>query len=184
MRQQVMFNIKDDGGRDQRGRFATVIDTKLRFERLYVPVTESGCWLWIGALNESGYGVFRVTSEWLSVHPGVHTRSNKSRHVMVQAHRASYALVRGILKTDYVLDHLCRVRCCVNPYHVEQVTSKENTLRGFSNSAIAMRRDSCVHGHRYDARNLYLYKGQRMCLECRREAVRRMRMRRNKNGRS
>lgn len=160
------------------GKFRISSSVEERFNNLFIPVTESGCWIWLGALNEGGYGVFRVSNEWLLDYPGVNTTLNKSRHVQVQAHRVSYALIFGKISPDLTLDHLCRVRCCVNPYHVEEVTARENTLRGFSSSAIAMRRNCCVRGHPYDSANLYFYRGQRMCRECMRGAVRKMRARR------
>jgi hypothetical protein len=38
-------------------------------------------------------------------------------------------LIFGPIPDGLQLDHLCRVRCCVNPNHLEPVTAKENTLR-------------------------------------------------------
>lgn len=77
-----------------------------------MPVPESGCWIWTGELNRNGYGrVWRL-----------------GRRVM--AHRAMYELLVGPIPEGLVLDHLCRVRCCVNPKHLEPVTVRENTIRG------------------------------------------------------
>jgi len=48
----------------------------------------------------------------------------------MRAHRVSYALLKGPLVDGLDLDHLCRVRPCVNPDHLEQVTHLVNMLRG------------------------------------------------------
>ncbi len=73
---------------------------------------ESDCWLWAGPLVASGYGRFQLNDQsWM-------------------AHRVAYTLLVGPIPVGLVLDHLCRNRRCVNPKHLEPVTSKENTLRG------------------------------------------------------
>jgi hypothetical protein len=69
-----------------------------------------GCWLWTGTLR-SGYGRFRADGR------------------LVQAHRYSYERAVGPIPADRQLDHLCRVRRCVNPDHLEPVTPSENVLR-------------------------------------------------------
>lgn len=47
-----------------------------------------------------------------------------------QLHRILYEMVRGAIPVGHLLDHLCRNRECVNPWHMEVVTPQENTLRG------------------------------------------------------
>lgn len=91
------------------------------------------CWLWTGALNRGGYGLVSFDS--------------KRR----MAHRVAYELVKGPIPKGLVLDHLCRVRNCVNPDHLEPVTNRENVLRGIGLSAIAARRNQCEKGHAYVA---------------------------------
>jgi hypothetical protein len=83
-----------------------------RFDKQYIPVTESGCWLWIGALDKEGYGVFGINGK------------------QKRAHRVSYEAHIGKIPDGLCLDHKCRVRCCVNPSHLEAVTNKENIRRG------------------------------------------------------
>ena len=39
-----------------------------RFEKKYIPVTESGCWLWLGAIHSGGYGVFRFVGKAVYAH--------------------------------------------------------------------------------------------------------------------
>ena len=72
----------------------------------------SGCWHWLGWESGNGYG--KVS--W------------QGRDSM--AHRVVYEIAIGAIPEGYLLDHLCRIRCCCNPDHLEPVTPLENTLRG------------------------------------------------------
>lgn len=74
----------------------------------------SGCWLWTGQLNNTGYGLF-----WYQT-------GKRGAHVVL------WELLRGLVPDGLELDHLCRVRRCVNPDHLEPVTHSENLLRGFA----------------------------------------------------
>ena len=116
-----------------------------------------GCWLWTKAVRPDGYGVFGAA-------PGR----------IVYAHRFSYELHRGPIPAGMVLDHLCRVRSCVNPAHLEAVTDRVNILRGVGMTAINARRTHCPQGHpldgvtrRYTGRQTH----QRYCRRCNRESV-------------
>jgi len=80
------------------------------------PGAAGECWLWIGAITKNGYGNFWLTD----------VKSN------VFAHRWAYERLRGPIPTGLVIDHLCRVRHCVNPEHMEPVTIRVNSLRGMS----------------------------------------------------
>jgi hypothetical protein len=83
-----------------------------RFTENYIPVTESGCWLWVGALTSQGYGQMRGMN-----------------HRVTRAHRVAYELFKGPIPEGLYIDHLCRVRCCVNPDHLEAVTQFVNMAR-------------------------------------------------------
>ena len=85
------------------------------------------CWLWTAHTNTKGYGMFHIDSK-------------QSETV---SHRFSYELLKGKIPDGMVLDHLCRVRSCVNPDHLEIVTWKENALRGYGPSAINARKQNC-----------------------------------------
>jgi len=82
------------------------------FERFDAKVQRTAtCWLWIGATNQKGYGTF-----W-------------SGDVRTGAHRWSYEYHVGPIPVGLEIDHLCRVRHCVNPAHLEAVTHAENLRR-------------------------------------------------------
>ena len=87
---------------------------------------DQGCWLWTGALSPHGYG-----------------KLGKLQFDTRTAHVAVYILLKGEYDRSLDLDHLCRVRRCVNPDHLEPVTRTENLLRGMQSGA----RDVCDHGH-------------------------------------
>lgn len=101
-----------------------------RFWR-HVVAADSGCWLWTGATT-TGYGSF-----------------NEGGHHSVLAHLWSYEQFIGPMPEGKQADHLCRTPPCVNPTHLEAVTSRENTLRGNHPSAITHRTGRCKRGHSF-----------------------------------
>jgi len=76
---------------------------------------KTGCWNWNLALSESGYAM---------------CSSERAKYGTIRAHRQNYIEKYGKIPDGLQLDHLCRNRRCVNPDHLEPVTSKENTHRG------------------------------------------------------
>jgi hypothetical protein len=121
----------------------------LRFMEHVAIDSETGCWLWTASLTGPGYGQFKV-----------HGR-------LVLAHRFAYELVHGPIPADRELDHLCRVRRCVNPTHLEPVTTRENLLRGQSFAAINARKTHCPAGHPYAGANVWREStGARKCRTC------------------
>jgi hypothetical protein len=119
-----------------------------------------GCWLWTGALSNTGYG--RLARG---------TRPNQRRW---SAHRYLYELLVGPVPDGLDLDHLCRVRHCVNPAHLEPVTRQENLLRGNTVNARRAAQTCCVNGHEFTPENTYRQPdGTRTCRACRREGMRR-----------
>lgn len=84
--------------------------------------------------------------------------------LQIRAHRFSYNLLVGHIPDGLVIDHLCRVRCCVNPDHLEPVTSIENTHRGEHPNYIKTR---CKRGHSFVGENFYIdRRGYRVCRLC------------------
>jgi hypothetical protein len=141
-----------------------------RFLRQIAPtqlVPELGpCWLWTGAISK-GYGRFGITIAFKS-------------YRMLQAHRWAYEYWIGLIPAGLELDHLCRVRACVNPNHLEPVTTRINLLRGRGISARNAAKTHCPEGHSYIPINTFLQRGRkeslgRVCLTCRRERDRRRR---------
>jgi hypothetical protein len=83
------------------------------------------------------------------------------------AHRFAYELIVGPIPDGLHLDHLCLIRHCVNPNHLEPVTQAENNLRAWA--VRIPKKTHCPHGHEYAGANLYVHPrtGQRSCRICR-----------------
>lgn len=113
------------------------------------------CWLWTGGKDRYGYGKIL----------GPHRGEAKGAHK--RAHRAAYEMLIGPIPDGLTLDHLCRVRHCVNPSHLEPVTRRENVLRGQSPFARHARVTHCPAGHAYDEANTaHRRRGGRKCRAC------------------
>lgn len=108
------------------------------------------CWQWTGA-QQNGYGRFAIVA-----------------NTAVLAHRLAYELEIGDIPDGFVIDHLCRNRGCVNPWHMEAVTHRENTIRGTSPPAVNSRKTRCGQEHDLSGANLYVdpKTGSRHCRTC------------------
>ena len=85
------------------------------------------------------------------------------------AHRFAWELLHGSVPEGLVLDHLCRNRACVNPYHLEPVAQRENLLRGDTLQAVNAAKRTCPQGHVYAGGNLRVTPtGRRVCRTCHR----------------
>jgi hypothetical protein len=132
-----------------------------RFWDKVIPEPNSGCWLWDANQTRGGYGLFRMGE------------------LMRYAHVLAFEAARGPRPDGMDLDHLCRVRCCVNPDHLEPVTRRENCLRGLTGHAAGARnraKTHCPKGHPYS--DGYVRKnGSRQCKDCTVEYTRQRRRR-------
>jgi hypothetical protein len=133
------------------------------------PIPFSGCWAWDGTLAHDGYG--RLPSG--------------QRGVSFPAHRVAYEYAKGPISDGLQIDHLCRVKCCINPDHLEAVTPSMNVRRGLVpvTASIHMKAvkakqranpaPCCKRGHAFDAENTYVdTKGIRHCRTCKRTTFR------------
>ena len=108
-------------------------DTTL--QRFWAKVNKTdSCWLWT-AKTTFGYGYFQI---------------NYKYH---RAHRVAYQILVGEIPEGLVLDHLCRVRNCVNPEHLEPVTRHENNRRGIHPPL----KTHCKYGHEFTPENTRTY---------------------------
>ena len=131
--------------------------------RFWMRVTREYHWLWTGGTATNGYGRADVDGR------------NQA------AHRVAYEWLVGPIPTGLELDHLCGVRNCVNPAHLEPVTHKENIARGDTITSRASAKTHCPRGHELAGQNLVpssLRKGRRDCLTCSRQRARDYRNRR------
>jgi hypothetical protein len=118
------------------------------------------CWLWLGTLCSTGYGQF-----WFPPRKPL-------------AHRLAYELTFGPIPDGLTLDHLCYVRNCVNPAHLEPVPLEVNYRRAVEKGRLAnggdhnRQKTHCAQGHPFDEANTYLRPGGgRGCRACNRAAA-------------
>ena len=129
----------------------TLTRAETRFWKRVMPEPNSGCWLWLGSARGNGYG------------GGLANGKN------YRAHRFAYERCVGLIPNGLTLDHLCRNRICVNPKHLEPVTSRENNLRGIGWAGVNAKKTHCLRGHEYTAQNtMWRKNGCRYCRTCRR----------------
>lgn len=121
-------------------------EIRTRLER-HISRDESGCWIWTGAVQSSGYSCIGIEGR------------------VLLAHRVSYEAHRGPISEGLTIDHLCRVKRCVNPDHMEPVTARENNARRLAAQT------HCSRGHELAGDNLLNTSrpGRRVCRECNRE---------------
>jgi hypothetical protein len=130
-----------------------------RFLGHFIPEPNTGCWLWTSGVDRDGYAKFF-----------------EGRGLEQYGHRYAYKQFVGPIPEGLILDHLCRVRHCVNPTHLEPVTNRENIMRGRRPLG---ERTHCPRGHPFNDKNTYFPShGGRKCRACHAEHERRRRVER------
>jgi hypothetical protein len=138
--------------RGKNGRFLAQDPTERFWSKVQLEDTifpENGCMLWTAA-RINGYGKFALA----------HAKT-------VSAHCWNYEQRYGPIPDGLQLDHLCRVRHCVNPDHLEPVTAILNINRGNTGLRNSLK-THCPQGHLYDLENTGIIKstGSRYCRIC------------------
>lgn len=135
------------------------------FERWAAKVRrlEGGCWRWAACIRDDGYGSFTVV--------GGHGPNT----IRLVAHKYAFEVFRFPVPEGLELDHLCRNRWCVNPFHLQPVTQLTNLMRGESFCANNARKTHCMHGHEFTPENTLIveYPNRAPCRRCRKCHARR-----------
>lgn len=156
-------------GRDRAGRWHSWLSKPA--ENQYEVWWETGCWVWTGGRNSDGYG-----------HVWVYDLGRT-----VDVHRWHYEQYVGPIPDGLEIDHLCCVKACCNPAHLEAVTRSENLRRRYAlrnaprqvtppvGGWLSVRnanreKTHCKRGHEFTEANTYRHPTThaRVCRECRR----------------
>jgi hypothetical protein len=110
------------------------------------------CIVWTGTLNRpGGYGVLAV----------------QNRNTTMGAHRYAWERVHGPIPKGMQIDHICKVKFCVNVNHLRLATPQENSLRDLSPHLLRnLAKTHCPKGHEYNAENTRIYRNWRYCRAC------------------
>lgn len=97
---------------------------------------QTGCWVWGGTYNPGGYGV-------------MHSAFGPTQ----LAHRILFGYKYRVILDNWVLDHVCEHKYCVNPEHLDIVSLSENTKRTWKRADPARRKrmSKFYFGSRQDA---------------------------------
>ena len=142
----------------QEGETVMNVASLATIEANSIPEPNSGCWIWLSTLDGDGYAKMKF--------------GGKNRRVARVAYQCTY----GDIPAELVIDHLCRVRPCVNPAHLDLVTNRENTMRGETLAALNAAKTQCPQGHEYSwcGKRRYCKTCNRISMRQRRAKLRRL----------
>lgn len=125
----------------------TPVSSVYRFLQKIEINEETGCWLWVGSVrNSGGYGNF-----WADGHH-------------ITAHRFSYEFFVESIPKGMQVCHTCDMRRCVNPDHLWLGTNKENNQDMLNKGRhVSQNKTHCKRGHVFTVDS----QGKRQCNLCR-----------------
>lgn len=114
----------------------------------------TGCWIWMGYVNNQGYGKFSNDGKEMQAHNYIWEVYNKKE-----------------INPDLVRHHKCENILCVNFEHIKEITPKEHTatMKNFMKN-----KTHCKNGHKFTEDNTILWtdiktnRTNRRCKECHR----------------
>jgi len=112
------------------------------------------CWIWVSHKSTGGYGTFYV---WK-------TAENKGGSKL--AHRWAFENWVSPIPKGLEIDHICKIRNCVNPKHLRIVSHLENMHASNTLASLNSNKTHCPNGHKYEAPNILWDKNSRKCKIC------------------
>ena len=93
------------------------------------PEPFSGCWLWDGSINQSGYGLIQFRGKTRTVH------------------RVAYETFIGEIPDGLNVLHECDTRMCINPKHLFLGTYQDNSDDMMRKGRLNYRKGESANGH-------------------------------------
>ena len=90
-----------------------------RIDSKYVTEPNTGCWLWVGSINQNGYAMIAACMKG-KCHGG------KPSSKQLRVSRVMYSRYVGVIQDGDLLRHTCDVRLCVSPYHLVPGNERDN----------------------------------------------------------
>ena len=90
-----------------------------------IKIDGNGCWIWTGSVHRTGYGQGTHKVAFDPYYKNGRQKGGRQTAV----HRVVYERLVGPIPDGLQIDHLCEVRSCCNPAHLEAVTQSVNMLR-------------------------------------------------------
>lgn len=126
-----------------------------------VEIRPNGCWRWKLGVDKDGYAVWDTPRQ--SKYKEQFGGTNRAGRIM-------YILTKGEIQKGLELDHICNIRRCINPDHLQPLTRQENQSFAISYGST---KTECKNGHEFTEDNTYIPKdGERCCRTCNRERQR------------